>query len=70
MANEFPGGENRAHVEKHGLKNRMTPMSADGGAAVARPPNDITAPAICGSTPMRDPRTSAAKIRDHVARKG
>jgi hypothetical protein len=60
-------GENRARLRDS--INTPTPATADGGTAVARPSNDITGPGICGSTPMRDPRTSAAKIRDHV-RKG
>jgi hypothetical protein len=68
MANEFPGGENRAHVEKHGLKNRMTPMPAGGGVAQANPWNDIPRDkGICSSDPSR---ASAAEIRDHVSRKG
>jgi hypothetical protein len=41
---------NRAHIEKSGVKNRMSDMPAGGGAAVARPANDLPPP-LRGNAP-------------------
>jgi hypothetical protein len=60
------GNENRAHIEKSGIENRMTPTTT-----LPRPPSpgEIVGPGLCSANPLLDAHSKGRHSFDNMTTK-